>query len=77
MSWNATRRRLLATVDTRELNEVRWGPLRDMFPTFVEEMELDHYLRQLLAGIGCHPVEIVPREESTHIFDVFVREPTE
>ena len=64
-------RRLIATVDTRELNTVRWGPMREMFPRFVEELELGRYLKRLLASRQCSAVEIAPHAGSTHVFDVF------
>ncbi len=70
MSTRATRRRL-ATVDTRELNTIRWGPLRQMFPSFVEEIELGRYLKRLLGAMECRAVEIAPQRGSSHIFDVF------
>ena len=64
-------RRLLATVDWRELNTLRWGPLRQLFPSFVEEIELGRYLKQVPASVECCAVEIAPHEGSTHVFDVF------
>ena len=63
--------RLLATVDVRELNTLRWGPLRQLFPSFVEEIELGRYLKKLLASMECAAVEIVPHRDSSHVFDVF------
>lgn len=69
-------RTLIATIDTRELNTVRWGPMRQMFPRFVEELELGRYLKRLLASRQSRAVEITPHAGSTHIFDVFgVSEP--
>jgi hypothetical protein len=64
-------RRLIATVDTRQLNTVRWGPMRQMFPKFVEEVELGRYLKRLLATRQCRAFEIAPHGDSTHVFDVF------
>jgi hypothetical protein len=61
MSINTYRRRPLATVDVRELNTLRWGPLRQMFPAFVEEIELGRYLRKLLATEERTAVQIEPR----------------
>ncbi|MBV8715924.1 MAG: hypothetical protein JO020_03145 [Chloroflexi bacterium] len=65
-------RKLLATVDIRELNTLRWGPMRQMFPSFVEEIELGRYLKQLPGSRGCCAVEIAPHASSSHIFDVFI-----
>lgn len=75
-------RELLATVDARELETIRWGPLRQLFPRFVEEIELGRYLKRLLATNQCRAVEIEPHRDangqpSTHVFDVFaVGEPS-
>ena len=71
MSTTIRSRRLLATVDTRDLNTLRWGPIRQMFPTFVEEIELGRYLKTLLAPMKCSAVEIAPQHGSNHVFDVF------
>ena len=65
----------LATVDIRELNTVRWGPIRQMFPAFVENMELGRYLNHLLATTHCRAVQLRPHSDpsggvSTHVFDV-------
>jgi hypothetical protein len=77
MSINAEHRRRLATIDVRELNTLRWGPLRQMFPRFVEEIELARYLKKLLVTERCRAVQVEPHRDpdgrpSTHIFDVFV-----
>ena len=64
-------RRLLATVDTRDLNTLRWGPMRQLFPAFVEEIELGRFLKKLLATMQCCAVEIAPHRGSNHVFDVF------
>jgi hypothetical protein len=66
----------LATVDVRELETLRWGPIRLMFPRFVEEIELGRYLRRLLAHEENRAVAIEPHRESdgrdsTHVFDVY------
>jgi hypothetical protein len=73
---------LLATVDVRELNTVKWGPIRAMFPSFVEEIELGRYLKALLAPDRCHAVRVqLHRDEegrqSTHVFDVYRMDATE
>jgi hypothetical protein len=67
---------LLATVDVRDLETVRWGPMRVMFPSFVEEIELARYLKTLLSGAEICAVAIEPRRDangrpSTHVFDVY------
>jgi hypothetical protein len=82
MSTNTETRQLLTSVDVRELNTLRWGPLRAMFPKFVEEIELARYLRRLLANSECRTVQIEPHCEpdgrrSTHVFDVFTVDQTQ
>lgn len=67
---------LLATVDVRELHTLRWGPIRQLFPTFVEEIELARYLKRLLAGSENRAAAIEPHRgsngrQSTHVFDVY------
>ncbi len=73
---NTRAREPLATVDVRTLNTVRWGPVRHMFPGFVEEIELGRFLKGLLASHTCKAVEIEPHCEnnapSSHVFDVFL-----
>lgn len=73
----------VTTVDVRELNTLMWGPLRAMFPSFAEEIELARYLKRVLAHAQCRAVQIEPHRDasgqaSTHIFDVFfVNEPAQ
>jgi hypothetical protein len=76
MSINTDPRKPLASVDVRELNTRRWGPLRQILPGFVEEIELGRYLKKLLATGECRAVKIEPHRgpggrASTHVFDVF------
>ena len=71
----------VATVDVRELNTLSWGPMRAMFPSFVEELELARYLKDVLADSRCRTVQIKPHRDasgapSSHVYDVFyVSEP--
>jgi hypothetical protein len=79
MTTQTHERQLLATVDVRELNSLRWGPLRQMFPEFAEEIELGRYLKGILRQAACRRVQIEPHrfvsgEPSTHVFDVFILE---
>jgi len=67
---------LLGTVDVRELHSLRWGLMRQLFPTFVEEIELGRYLKRILEGSENRAVVIEPHRElngreSTHVFDVY------
>lgn len=69
-------RKLLATVDVQSLNSLRWGPFRQMFPGFVEEIEMGRYLRRLLGTSQCKGVQIVAHcqpdgSPSSHVFDVY------
>jgi hypothetical protein len=79
---SATRsRQLLTTVDVRDLNTLRWGPLRHMFPGFAEEIELGRYLKSILSQAACRTVQIEPHcaadgRASTHVYDVFIFEET-
>jgi hypothetical protein len=72
MTTSTQTRQLLTTVDVRELNTLRWGPLRQMFPAFVEEIELGRYLKSMLATAACRTVEIQPHCASNHVFDVYI-----
>jgi hypothetical protein len=72
----------VATVDVRALDTLRWGPLRQLFPSFVEEIELGRFLKGLLKESACRAVQIEPHRDpsgaaSTHVFDVYaVDDPT-
>jgi hypothetical protein len=53
-----------------------------MFPSFVEEIELGRYLRQLLARRENRTVTLEPHQDatgqlSTHVFDVYGMESVE
>ena len=70
-------RKLLATVDVTTLNSLPWGPIRQMFPAFVEEIELGRYLKKLLATAECRAVQLQPHVQTDgapapHVFDVFL-----
>jgi hypothetical protein len=67
---------LLATVDVHELQSLPWGPMRWLFPTFVDEIELARFLKTLLSGTENRAVAIEPHRDSTgrpstHVYDVF------
>jgi len=66
----------VATVDVRQLNTLNWGPIRAMFPSFVEQIELTRYLKGFLTDAQCRAVQLELHQEasgvrSTHIYDVF------
>jgi hypothetical protein len=65
---------LIETLDVRDLNTLRWGFIRAMFPGFAEEVELGRHLRTLLKT-ELRAVRIEPHREpdgklSTHVFDI-------
>jgi hypothetical protein len=65
-----------ATVDVRELNTLRWGPIRQLLPAFAEEIELGRYLKRLLSEAKCRAVQLEPHRDpsgrpSSHVLDVF------
>jgi hypothetical protein len=69
----------LVTVDVRDLHSLRWGFLRGMFPKFIEDLELGHYLNTLLSGSPGLAVHIEPHRDadgqlSTHVIDVYILE---
>jgi hypothetical protein len=69
----------LVTLDVRDLHGLRLGFLRSMFPKFVEDLELGHYLNTLLDGSPGLAVRIEPHRDadgrlSTHVIDVYVLE---
>jgi hypothetical protein len=71
---------LIATVDVRTLETLKWGLMRQLFPCFAEEIELGRFLRALLSDDHYGPVRIVPHRDSagcasTHVFDVFTLRP--
>jgi hypothetical protein len=68
---------LMATVDVAQLKTVRWGPMRQLFPSFVEEIELGRYLKRLLANAECQAVQLEPHRGSdgtvsSRVFDVYL-----
>jgi hypothetical protein len=72
----STHGEVVATVDVRELHSIRWGMMRQIFPRFVEDVELGRYLRTLLTSGRCDAVRIVPHRgpdgrPSTHVFHVY------
>ena len=67
---------LVTTVDAADLHSIRWGLMRQLFPRFVEEIELGRYVRGLLTAGGVAAVRIEPHRlpdgrTSEHEFDIF------
>lgn len=67
----------VASVDVAQLNTLRWGPMRQLFPSFVEDIEFGRYLERLLANAGCKAVQLEPHRTATgtalpHMFDVYL-----
>lgn len=68
--------RFIATIDTANLQTLRWGLMRQFFPRFAEEIELGRYVRTLLTSGGATAVHIEHHHTpnggvSEHIFDVY------
>lgn len=66
----------VATIDVTQLDTLRWGPMRQLFPAFVEEIELGRYLKRLLANAECRAVQLEPHRDVngaalSHVFDVY------
>jgi hypothetical protein len=66
----------LGTVDAQQLQTLRWGFMRALFPAFAEEVELGRYLKKLLASGQYAGLRIEPHREadgsySTHVFDIY------
>jgi hypothetical protein len=67
----------VATVDVAQLNTLRWGPMRQLFPSFVENIELGRYLKGLLASEECQAVQLEPHRNANgtalpRVFDVYL-----
>ena len=68
--------RFLGTVDVRELHELHWPILRLLSRSFVEQLELRRYKRQLLASGQWDRIRAVPHRDrsgqlSPHRFDLY------
>ena len=66
---------LVTTIDVRELHGIPWGIMRQMFPKFVEEVQLGRYLRELLTSGHYAAVRVEPHQgpdgrPSANTFDV-------
>jgi hypothetical protein len=67
----------IGTVDVWQLRQRRWPIMRCFARQFVEEQELEAYMRQLLASGEWSFVRALPRVEAedrgkrAHIFDVY------
>ena len=67
---------LIATIDVRQLDTVRLGVVRLMFPAFAAEMELGRYMRGVLSSGRYATVYFEPHRDvdgrlSQHVFDVY------
>ena len=69
-------------IDTVDLHQLRteplWPIMRVFAPRFVEEIQLNRYLRRLLATHRWSMVRVVPHADergtpSKHVFDVYGR----
>jgi hypothetical protein len=67
---------LIATIDVRQLDTVRLGVVRLMFPAFAAEMELGRYMLGVLSSGRYATVYFEPHRDvdgrlSSHVFDVY------
>lgn len=67
---------LITTIDTANLNTIKWGLMRQLFPRFAEEVELGRYVRQLLAtrpsaGVRVEHHRKADGQLSEHEFDIY------
>src|SRR5438046_2295394 len=77
MTQTATVGPLLVTVDAHELQSPGWNLMRQMFPRFVEEMELGRFVRNLVrdghyAGLRGHHHQLPDGRTSDYQFDVYL-----
>lgn len=67
----------IETVDVWQLRQLRWPILRFLAPRFLEERELDRYMRGLLASGRWTCVRVSPQAPAAsvrpHIFEVYGR----
>ncbi len=67
----------IETVDVWQLRQLRWPILRFLARRFVEERELDRYVRTLLASGRWSWVRVVPQPGApsarAHVFQVYGR----
>jgi hypothetical protein len=76
MSRTPTEGDLLASVDVNGLHTIRSGLMRELYPQFVEELELGRFVRELLSSEHCAAVRIerhptADGSVSSHVFDVY------
>jgi hypothetical protein len=76
MTFGTPTDELIEIVDAGNLQTLRWGPLRAMFPRFANRVELDRHVSALLATGRCHAVRIQKHRQgdgqlSTQVFDVY------
>jgi hypothetical protein len=50
---------------------VRWPLMRMMAPRFVEQVELQRYVRELLRSGRWSRVRVAPHPRSVHVYDVY------
>jgi hypothetical protein len=68
---------LIETIDTRQLPHLRWWTIMPLlYPEFVEDLEIEHHLRELLDTRKAQLVRVEPHRDAhgqpePHLFDVY------
>jgi hypothetical protein len=79
MTQTATVGALIATVNAHELHSPGWNLMRQIFPRFVEEMELGRFVRDLMkdgeyAGVRIEHHRLPDGRTSGYQFDIYLLE---
>jgi hypothetical protein len=70
-------RHLIETIDTRKLPHLKWWTILPlMYPDYVEDLEVEHHLRALLATGKVQLVHVEPHlgpdgKPEAHLLDVY------
>ena len=67
---------LITTVNVANLNSVRWGVMRQLFPHYADDVELGRFIRRLLrdqpnVAVRVEPHRLEDGSISTQLFDVY------
>jgi hypothetical protein len=70
----------IGTVDVWQLRQMRWPIMRFLTPGFVERLELERYMRDLLASHLWSSVRAEPHLDvaarRSHVYEVYGRPPS-
>jgi hypothetical protein len=80
MMTRGDQEQFIGTVDVWQLRQMRWPIMRFLAPSFVERLELERYMRQLLLSHHWSSVRAEPHLDAAaarpHVFEVYGRRPT-